>query len=329
MRKVRWGVLSTAKIGRTKVIPALQASDLNQVVAIGSRDLAGARQCAADLGIEKAYGSYEALLADPDIDAIYNPLPNHLHVDWSIKALQAGKHVLCEKPLGMDTADAQRLVEAAAGYPHLKTMEAFMYRFHPQWQTAKQLVDSGKLGQLRTIHSQFSYNNREAGNIRNKRAMGGGALLDIGCYCISLSRWLYNSEPLQVMGQITPFPGQEVDCQVSGILQFAEGNATFTAATKIEPRQYIEASGEAGSLAIAVPFNPPGDRPAEITLKHNGEADVLSIAATDQYRVMGDAFACSVLDDTPVPTPLSDAIANMRIIDAIFTSAATGRWIAL
>lgn len=329
MKKIRWGVLSTAKIGRTKVIPALQTSQHNQVVAICSRDLASARQYAAELGIDRAYGSYEELLADPQVDAIYNPLPNHLHVDWSIKALQAGKHVLCEKPLGMDTADAQRLLDAAAQYPQLKVMEAFMYRFHPQWQTAKRLLDEGKIGQLRTVHSHFAYNNRDTANIRNLRAMGGGALLDVGCYCISLSRWLYGSEPLQVLGQITPFPGQEVDCLVSGILQFAEGNASFTASTKIEPRQYMEARGEAGSLRLPIPFNPVGDSATELQVLHQGQSQSLAIAPADHYRAMGDAFALAILNNTPVPTPLSDAIANMRVIDAIFTSAAQGTWIKI
>ena len=168
MQQLRWGVLSTAKIGREKVIPALQRSAHNQVLAICSRDAQSARQIADELQIERAYGTYEELLADPDIDAIYNPLPNHLHVDWSIKALQSGKHVLCEKPLGLNTADAQRLVDAAQAHPHLKVMEAFMYRFHPQWQLAKQLVDEGRIGKLHAVHSHFSYNNREADNIRNK-----------------------------------------------------------------------------------------------------------------------------------------------------------------
>lgn len=327
--KIRWGILSTAKIGRTKLIPAMQSSAHNEVVAICSRDQQSARAAADELGIARAYGSYEELLADPDIDAIYNPLPNHLHVDWSIKALQAGKHVLCEKPLGLNTADTQRLLDAAAAHPHLKIMEAFMYRFHPRWKMAKALIDSGRIGKLLTLHSHFSYNNRETQNIRNHVSMGGGALMDIGCYSISLSRWLFNAEPTQVIGQITPYEDYEVDCLISGILQFEQGSATFTAATKIEAQQYMEASGENGSILLPVPFNPISDSATEIHIKHDGELEIITVEPSDHYREMVDAFARSIIDQQPVPTPLSDAINNMRVIDAVFASAAKGQWQAL
>lgn len=330
MQKLRWGVLSTAKIGREKVIPALQQSAHNQVVAICSRDLASARAAADSLGIERAYGNYHELLADPNIDAIYNPLPNHLHVDWSIKALEAGKHVLCEKPLGLNTADAQRLVDAARAHPQLKVMEAFMYRFHPQWQLAKKLIDEGRIGKLRNVHSNFSYNNREPGNIRNKIEMGGGALLDIGCYSISLSRWLFGEEPDQVLGHITPMPGEEVDCLTSGILEFSEGTATFTAATKLEPQQFMEACGEEGSLFLGRPFyNDSGVPVQTISIRRNRLVEEIEVPDANHYSEMGDAFAQSVFNDTPVPTSLDDAIANMRVIDAVFESAAEGQWVTL
>lgn len=328
MQKLRWGVLSTAKIGREKVIPALQSSAHNQVVAICSRTLESAQTVADQLHITKAYGHYHELLADPDIDAIYNPLPNHLHVEWSIKALEAGKHVLCEKPLGLNTEDAQRLVAAAKAHPHLKVMEAFMYRFHPQWQLAKKLIAEGRIGKLRSVHSNFSYNNRDADNIRNKIEMGGGALLDIGCYSISLSRWLFNEEPAQVMGHITPLPGEEVDCLISGILEFTDGTATFTASTKIEPQQFVEASGEEGSLYLSQPFYGPTDSsPKTIRITRNRVVEEIEIPPANHYSEMGDAFAQSIFNNTPTPTPLADAIANMRTIDAIFESAAEGQWV--
>lgn len=329
MRKIRWGVLSTAKIGRTKVIPALQTSAHNEVVAICSRDAQSARAVADELGIERAYGSYNELLADPEIDAIYNPLPNHLHVEWSIKALEAGKHVLCEKPIGLSTEDAQRLLAASQAHPELKVMEAFMYRFHPQWQKTKALIDAGNIGQLRTIHSHFAYNNRDQDNIRNKIDMGGGALMDIGCYSISLSRWLFNAEPLQVMGHITPYDDSEVDCLTSGIMEFDFGTATFTASTKIEWQQYMKASGDKGSIYIPLPFSPDGDSATEIHVRHDQQSETVALAPSNQYREMGDAFALSILNNQPVPTPLEDAIANMRVIDAIFESAAEGHWIEL
>ena len=328
MQKLRWGVLSTAKIGREKVIPALQASQHNAVVAICSRDLQNARATADSLGIAQAYGSYEDMLADPQIDAIYNPLPNHLHVDWSVKALQAGKHVLCEKPLGLNTADAQRLVDAARAHSHLKVMEAFMYRFHPQWQLAKKLVDEGAIGKLYAVHSHFSYNNREPDNIRNKAEWGGGALLDIGCYSVSLSRWLFNEEPNNVLGQITPMPGEEVDCLTSGIMEFPAGTASFTAATKIEAQQYAEAFGDQGSLYIERPFyNDSGLPVQKIRITRNRVVEEIEVPDNNHYGAMGDALALSVFNNTPVPTPLEDAIANMRCIDAIFQSAAERRWV--
>jgi predicted dehydrogenase len=327
-KKIRWGILSTAKIGREKVIPALQKSTHNEVIAICSRDEQSARIAADYLGITRAYGSYDALLADPDIDAIYNPLPNHLHVDWSIKALHAGKHVLCEKPLGLNTADAQRLVEAANAHPQLQVMEAFMYRFHPQWQLAKQLIEQGRIGKLHSVHSHFSYNNREPNNIRNKVDMGGGALLDIGCYSISLSRWLFNDEPGRVLGHISPMPDEEVDCLTSGILEFSAGSASFTAATKIEARQYVEAIGDEGSLHLERPFyNDSGDGVQKICVTRNRAQEIIEVPDSNHYGAMGDAFALSIFNQQPVPTPLVDAIANMRVIDAVFKSAAEGQWI--
>jgi len=327
MQKLRWGVLSTANIGRTKVIPAIQTSLLGEVVGIASRTQASAEKAAKELGIKHAYASYEELLADPNIDAIYNPLPNHLHVPWSIKAIEAGKHVLCEKPLGLNLADVEKLIQVAQQHPHLKVMEAFMYRFHPQWQTAKELVHKGVLGQIRSIHSHFAYNSHELDDIRNIPEWGGGALMDIGCYCISLARFIYDEEPLRVVAQITPYAGFEVDCFVSGILEFADGNATFSASTKSEAEQYVEIHGEQGSILIPLPFNPIADTITHIILKRDGVAQEIVQTPSDHYRNMADAYAESIASNTPVPTPLSDALANMKIIDAILTSANDGRWI--
>jgi predicted dehydrogenase len=328
MQKLRWGVLSTANIGRTKVIPAIQTSLLGEVVAIASRTQVSADKAAEELGIKHAYASYEELLADPNIDAIYNPLPNHLHVPWSIKAIEAGKHVLCEKPLGLNVADVEKLIRVAQQHPHLNVMEAFMYRFHPQWQTAKELVQKGTVGQVRSIHSHFAYNSHELENIRNIPEWGGGALMDIGCYCISLARFIYDEEPLRALGQITPYAGFEVDCFVSGILEFADGNATFTASTKSEAEQYVEIHGEHGSILIPLPFNPIADTITHIILKRDGVAQEIVQAPSDHYRNMADAYAESITSHAPVPTPLSDALANMKIIDAIFASAFDGHWIS-
>lgn len=321
MKKLRWGVLSTAKIGREKIIPAIQTSQLGEVIAIASRDQTLANEIAAELKIEKAYGNYDALFSDPDIDAIYNPLPNHLHIPWSIKAILAGKHVLCEKPLGLHVEDVGQLIDIAKKNPHIHVMEAFMYRFHPQWQTAKKLIRDGSIGQVRSIHSHFSYNNRDENNIRNFPEMGGGALLDIGCYCISLSRFIFDAEPLRVLGQITHYAGYDVDCFVSGLMEFADGNATFTASTKIEPEQYAEIHGERGSILIPLPFNPIADTSTHIVITRDRVKEIIYQEPSDHYRNMCDAFAASITEKKSVPTPLTDALMNMKIIDAIFTSS--------
>lgn len=329
MKKIRWGVISTANIGVAKVIPGMQQSKHNQVVAISSRDQSAAREWADKLSIEKAYGSYEALLADPDIDAIYNPLPNHLHVPWSIAAIEAGKHVLCEKPLGMNAADIQPLLNAAEKNPQLKVMEAFMYRYHPQWRSMKELVTQNAIGKLRNIQAHFYYNNRDDNNIRNRPEWGGGALLDIGCYPISVSRFLFGREPQRVFAQITPWPGYEVDCLVSGILDFGDAQASFSVSTKIENAQTVLASGEAGSLQLHMPFNPEPHEQYDLIIKQNKQMTVKKMPAADQYGEMADAFALSILHNTAVPTPLSDALGNLRVIDAMFDSAKTGQWINL
>jgi predicted dehydrogenase len=266
-------------------------------------------------------------LQKPNIDAIYNPLPNHLHVPWSIKAIQAGKHVLCEKPLGLNAPDVQTLLDISQQHPHIKVMEAFMYRFHPQWQTALQWVQQGEIGQIKHIHSHFAYNNHDANNIRHQADMGGGALMDIGCYCISLARFLLNQEPQRVLGQITAYPHYTVDCIVLGIMEFANASASFTASTKTEAEQYVQIHGEKGSITIPVPFNPVGDTTTQIVLSSNGEKRELVQAASNHYRNMCDAFAQSIQQNTQVPTQLSDAFANMKIIDAIFASAKQKQWV--
>src|ERR1035437_829202 len=235
MKKIRWGVLSTARIGREKVIPALQKSLYGQVDAICSRDLEQAKKTAALLNIQKAYGSYEALLADKDIDAVYIPLPNHLHVEWTIKAMEAGKHVLCEKPIGLSSKDATKLLKATKGFPHLKVMEAFMYRYHPQWIGVKELIADGKIGELRTVQSFFTFYNIEPNNIRNRMEFGGGAMMDIGCYCVNLSRFLFGEEPESIMGLVDRDPVMLTDRMSSGMLNFSKGTATFTCSTQLMP----------------------------------------------------------------------------------------------
>ncbi|HEY2881676.1 MAG TPA: Gfo/Idh/MocA family oxidoreductase [Pirellulales bacterium] len=340
MQTVRWGVLSTAKIGTQKVIPAMQASKHCNIVAIASRNLATAEAAARPLGIPKAYGSYEELLADREIDAIYNPLPNHLHVEWSIKALAAGKHVLCEKPIGMNTGDAKQLLDAAQRHPHLKIMEAFMYRHHPQWQLARKLVAEGQIGQLRTIQSFFSYRNVDPHNIRNIAADGGGGLMDIGCYCISLSRFIFDRLPQRALGIVEFDPAFKTDRLASAILDFGPsggsnsgdsataGTATFTCSTQLVPYQRVNIFGTEGRIEIEIPFNAPPDQPTKLWHQRGTEVKLHTLEVCNQYTIQGDLFSLAVLENKPVPTPLTDAVENMRVIEAIFASAKSQAWTA-
>jgi predicted dehydrogenase len=329
-RKVRWGVLGVAKIATEKVIPAMQQAKLCEVVAIASRSKPKAETAAARLGLPRAFGSYEELLEDPNIDAVYNPLPNHLHVPWSIKALELGKHVLCEKPIALSVDEALTLVEAGRRRPELKLMEAFMYRFHPQWQTAKRLVTEGRIGSLRTIATLFSYFNRDPENVRNQADIGGGGLLDIGCYPISLSRFIFDAEPRRVLGQIEYDPDFKTDRLASGVMDFEGGTSTFTVSTQLAPYQRVQIMGDEGRIEIEIPFNAPPDRPCKIWhatshgTKEITEEIVLPIC--NQYTIQGDLFSRAILENAPVPTPIEDAVANMRVIEAIFRSADHGRW---
>ena len=324
MRKINWGVMGTAKIGVNKVIPALQAAKHGTVAAIASRDITQAQTAAQRLGIPRAHGSYEALLADPGVDAVYIPLPNHLHVPWSIRALEAGKHVICEKPIGLSSTEAQELIAVAKRFPRLKIMEAFMYRHHPQWQTAQRLIAEGGIGQLRTVHSFFSYWNVDPKNIRNIGAIGGGGMMDIGCYCVSLSRFLFGAEPQRVLGLVDHDPAFGTDRLASGILEFATGTATFTCSTQLSPYQRVTIFGTDGTIEIEIPFNAPPDRPTRLWHQRGSTMTEIPFAVCDQYTIQGDLFARAILDDTPVPTPLDDALANMRVIEAVLASTRTG-----
>jgi predicted dehydrogenase len=326
MSKVRWGILSTAKIGTEKVIPAMQQCQYGSVEAIASRNLESAQAAAGKLNIAKAFGSYEELLADPEIDAVYNPLPNHLHVEWSIKALEAGKHVLCEKPIGLTSTQGEQLLQVAQKHPHLKVMEAFMYRHHPQWQLAKRLVDEGKIGELRTIQAFFSYFNRDPENIRNQAGIGGGALMDIGCYPISLSRFIYSEEPQRVFGIAEFDPQFQVDRIASGVLDFGRGTSTFTCSTQLVPYQRVNIYGVDGRIEIEIPFNAPPDKPCRVWHQRGENIAEILLEVCNQYTIQGDLLSQAILNDTAVPTPLEDAIANMKVIEALFASAKSGSW---
>jgi len=326
MKKIRWGVLSTARIGTETVIPAMQLGEYCTIAAIASRQLEKAQAVASQLGIEKAYGSYEELLTDPDIDAVYIPLPNHLHVPWAIKALNAGKHVLCEKPIGLNAAEAQKLLGVARKFPRLKVMEAFMYRHHPQWRWAKQRVIEGKIGEVRTIQSFFSYYNTNPDNIRNRADIGGGGLMDIGCYCISLSRFIFRAEPWRVCGIMEEDPNMKVDRLTSGILEFSSGTSTFTCATQLVPYQRVNIFGTKGRIEIEIPFNAPSNRPCKLWYGDGNGIKEVVLEICNQYTIQGDLFSRVILEDREVPVPLEDAVANMQVIEALIRSARSRKW---
>jgi len=330
MARVRWGILSTSGFAHKKVLPALRGCRHVELAAIGSRDLARAQRVAAEFGIARAHGSYEALLADPEVDAVYNPLPNHLHVPWTIQALEAGKHVLCEKPIAINAAEAETLLAAARRHPRLKVMEAFMYRLHPQWQRTVAIVRAGGIGEPRVVQSLFTYFNDDPGNIRNQAAAGGGALMDIGCYAISLARLVFRAEPSRALGLADTDPRFATDRLTAGVLDFSGGrSSSFTCSTQLQPYQRVHVLGSAGRIELEIPFNAPPDRSCRIWHQRGDQIDEIGFAICDQYTIEGDAFSRAILDDTPVPTPLEDAVANMRVIDAVFASARTGGWVAL
>ena len=329
MAKVSWGVLSTANIGTEKVIPAMQKGTYSEINAIASRDLNKAEQAAKKLGISKAYGSYEELLADKDIEAIYIPLPNHLHIEWTIKSLKAGKHVLCEKPVGMNYAEAVHLQNEIKNFPKQKVMEAFMYRHHPQMQKVKELINNGKIGDLRTIHTMFSYYNDNPNDIRNMADIGGGGLLDIGCYCISISRFLFDAEPKQVCATIEYDPKFKTDHLVSSILKFENGNSLFTCSTQMNPHQFAKLQGTKGKIEIEFPFTPSFDKKEKLTLGSGDNKEEIIFEPTNHYTIQGDMFSQAILNDTKVFTPFNDAVANMKVIDKIIESSKLGKWINL
>ncbi len=326
MKNVRWGILSTADIALRKVIPGLRRSPRSEVLAIASREDGRASAAANLLSIPRAYGTYEALLADPDIEAVYVPLPNHLHAEWTIAAARAGKHVLCEKPLAMTATQAQEMVDACRD-ARVLLMEAFMYRQHPSWIAVRGLVDTGRIGRLQAVDSWFSYHNDDPSNIRNVFAAGGGALYDIGCYSVNLSRMLFAAEPTQVRATIVRDPVIRVDTTTSAILGFEGGVATFTCSTRAESDQRVDVYGTEGRISVEIPFNIPPDRPTRIFVTAGGDPPVAPATETitfdvaDPYACEADRFADAVLDGAPLPVEPEDAVANLRVIEAIFAAA--------
>jgi predicted dehydrogenase len=328
--KVRWGVLGAARIGLLKVIPAMQAGEWSEVAAIASRDATKAKEAADRLKIPKAYGSYEALLADPAIEAVYNPLPNHLHVPWTMRAAEAGKHVLCEKPIAMNAREAETLL-AVRDRTGVHIQEAFMTRVNPQWIRAVQEVRSGRIGELRAVTGFFSYFNDDPANVRNRTDYGGGGLLDIGCYLINGARMAFGREPARVAGVIERDARSGVDILTSLLMDFAPGQAAGVCSTQLVPSQRVIMFGTRGRVEIEIPFNAPPDRPCLVFVDDGSRLgappqETITLDTCNQYTIQGDLFSRAVRSEGPLPYPLEDSIANMRVIDAVFRGAESGRW---
>ena len=319
--KVRWGILSTAKIALTKVIPAMQRSPWCEITAIASRDLARAKDAARELHIPNAYGSYDELLADEAVEAVYNPLPNNLHVHWTTKAAESRKHVLCEKPIALNTDEARTLIDVR-NRTGVRIQEAFMVRTHPQWVETRRLIKSGRIGTLRSITCFFSYFNPDPANIRNQLELGGGALMDIGCYPITISRFMLEAEPRRVMGLIERDHVFGTDSLTTAVLDFPQGHSTFTCSTRLAPYQRMIFVGTEGRIEVLIPFNAPNDRPTQIVL----DTETVEFPICDQYEIQGSLFSQAIREKSGQPIPLEDAIANMAVIDAVFRSATTGNW---
>src|SRR5688572_22668296 len=308
----------------------MQRSPWCEITAIASRDLTKAKDAARELNIPNAYGSYEELLADANVDAVYNPLPNHLHVPWTVKAAEAGKHVLCEKPIALNAAEAKTLIDVR-DRTGVRIQEAFMVRTHPQWLETRRLIRSGRIGSLRSIGGFFTYFNPDPANIRNKLELGGGGLMDVGCYPITISRFVYDAEPRRVLGMIERDPVFGTDSLTTAVLDFPKGHATFTCSTRLAPYQRMIFMGTEGRIEVLIPFNAPNDRPTQI-LVDTGEdltgasAEIIEFPLCDQYEIQGTLFSRAIREDREQEIPLEDAISNMAVIDAVFQSARTGKW---
>jgi len=329
--KVKWGILGTAGIARKRVLPAMRDCKLAEVTAIASRSPEKSRQFAKEFGIPKAHGSYEELINDPEIEVIYNPLPNHLHAEWSIRAASRGKHVLCEKPIARTVAEARRLLEARDAY-RVKVGEAFMVRTHPQWLHAQELIRGGRIGKLRSVVGVFSYFNVSPENVRNSTELAGGALMDIGCYAVKMSRFIFGEEPLRVIACIERDPSFGTDRLTSAMLEFPTGQGIFTVSTQMNYFQRMEFFGTEGRMEVEVPFNAPTERPCRLIvddgkdLYARASAEVELIPVCNQFTIQADLFSKAVRGEEEVPNPMEDAVCNTAVIEALFKSAESRKW---
>lgn len=324
---VRWGVLGTAHIARNHVFNAIRGAELCELRAVASRRRDRAAQVAAQHEIPIAFGSYEELLADPTIDAVYLPLPNHLHAPWIMAAADAGKHILCEKPLTLDAAQAEA-VTAHCRDRGVLLMEAFMYRFHPAWVEARRLIAEGAVGRILDVAIWFAFRTVCSDDYRLVPEQGGGALLDVGCYAVNVSRMLLGDDPVAVHAAARLDPRTGVDMTVSAVLDYGDAHCTFTCSMEHEPDHRVRIHGTRGWLSIADPFNCPPDHVTTITIATGGDAHPhqsshrsIAVASADQYGLEATAFAQAFLNGEPPPLSPEDSISNMRLLDRLSVAA--------
>ena len=328
--KVRWGVMGSAKIALKKVIPSMSYCKYAVVEAIASRNEELAISAAEDLEIPKAYGSYEDLLNDKDIDAIYIPLPNHLHLEWTMKCIEAGKHVLCEKPFVLNHKDVSKLIQLR-NRSKLKIGEAFMVRSHPRWTAIKEIIDKGVIGEMNLIRGFFSYYNDDAQNIRNQYSEGGGGIWDIGCYPVQISRYLFGKNPKRVSASLIYDSKYKVDILGSVILEFENGLCSFSVGTQLARYQSVQIFGRNKWIDVEMPFNPPIIESSEIQIVSEEDPaaprQIITIPPADQFTLQADAFSKAILDNKDEPVTLEDTLGNTLTIEAIFKAAKTGMWV--
>ncbi|MGO9309842.1 MAG: Gfo/Idh/MocA family protein [Spirochaetia bacterium] len=325
MKPVAWGVLSVSTHYGLRIHTYLRKSPLVQLRGIASRSRKRAEEAARELGMPRAYGSYEELLADKEIEAVYIPLPNHLHAEWVRKAADAGKHVLCEKPFAMNAQEAEAAI-AHAKVKGVLVMEAFMYRYHPQWKRAREIVKAGEIGAVHLVSTLFTYMLEDPTNIRNILSAGGGGIPDIGCYAVSCARFLIGREPTRVISLVHRDPKLGTDILASGILDFGTIRSMFTVGTQTHPVQRVDALGSGGEISVLLPFNAYPDTPLQLSVTTGlGTRQVYS-PPTDQYVEMFEAFSRAIREGDAAPTPPEDAVANMKVLDALFRSEKSGAW---
>jgi predicted dehydrogenase len=328
MERVRWGVLGVSEHFIRRVVLPIKKSSIVELYGIASRSPEKAKNTAEKYGITRSYSSYDELLEDENIEAVYIPLPNHLHAKWIKKTADKGKHILCEKPLALTKDEAQESVDYAKSKGVL-IMEAFMYRFHPEWQRVYELISVGEIGEVQSIYTFFAYNNPDPKNIRNNPDYGGGGLLDIGCYAVSISRFLLGKEPRKVISLIYNDSNFKVDILSSGIIDFGKARSLFTVATKLFSNQRVDINGSRGYINILIPFNIYPDVPAKVSITTSVGTRTLEFFPVDQYGLEFESFSLSIRNNKSTPIPSDDIVNNQKVLDALFESAKTKSWISV